>query len=80
MRCFHLIGFPSEWGQWHTIRGFFCVMVFPFNWFPQRVGTEFATAYQERCYRSFHLIGFPSEWGRVILAAAHHITLVLVSI
>ena len=43
---------------------------FPFNWFPQRVGT---------CHRptiagfeawGFHSIGFPSEWGPTSVAIA----------
>ena len=36
--------------------------MFPFNWFPQRVGTRRSTAIIPRA-ASFHSIGFPSEWG-----------------
>ena len=38
---FHSIGFPSEWGQPRSNRKATTrTTAFPFNWFPQRVGTS----------------------------------------
>ena len=37
---------------------------FPFNWFPQRVGTWTRLLLIQR-FKGFHSIGFPSEWGLV---------------
>ena len=62
---FHSIGFPSEWGRRTVLRRIRC-NVFPFNWFPQRVGTS-STLAKRCCEESFHSIGFPSEWGLTVL-------------
>ena len=62
---FHSIGFPSEWGQHSSSFLLLIHLWFPFNWFPQRVGT-FATwdNQAKKLEGGFHSIGFPSEWGR----------------
>ena len=36
---------------------------FPFNWFPQRVGTDLDLTHDDISNLNFHSIGFPSEWG-----------------
>ena len=36
---FHSIGFPSEWGLENAVAFDATLTKFPFNWFPQRVGT-----------------------------------------
>ena len=62
---FHSIGFPSEWGatraqKSHPIQS---VYEFPFNWFPQRVGSNPCADNNCPVPTSFHSIGFPNEWG-----------------
>ncbi len=37
---------------------------FPFNWDPQRVGTDRVKKPAPILKRGFHSIGIPSEWGR----------------
>ncbi len=37
---FHSIGFPSEWGATGTPEKLHRTLEFPFNWFPQRVGSR----------------------------------------
>ncbi len=38
--------------------------VFPFNWFPQRVGSlDNFVRLNNESIAGFHSIGFPSEWG-----------------
>ena len=41
IHCFHSIGIPSEWG-FFEVSNYFLVVVklFPFNWYPQRVGIQ----------------------------------------
>ena len=39
---------------------------FPFNWFPQRVGSSSSLS-QGICALGFHSIGFPSEWGAQVI-------------
>ena len=60
---FHSIGFPSEWGHLFPKQYWFVPIEFPFNWFPQRVGTLQESRMSKIKELGFHSIGFPSEWG-----------------
>jgi len=48
---------------------------FPFNWFPQRVGTTNDSSTSGEGSTSFHSIGFPSEWGHPATLIANQINI-----
>ena len=59
---FHSISFPSEQGRIFTISKPKPRIQFPFNQFPQRVGTEYVQI-EGSITMGFHSISFPSEQG-----------------
>jgi len=60
MDGFHLIGFPSEWGEsWKLLWQERLVQQFPFNWVPQRVGSEISSYFQTVHGNGYK---FPFNW------------------
>ena len=60
---FHSIGFPSEWGLSREISPQWIGARFPFNWFPQRVGTCLIGANLSGVIGKFPFNWFPQRVG-----------------
>ena len=61
---FHSMSFPSEWGLASEVPDIPTTSPFPFNEFPQRVGTRNVSVILAERNACFHSMSFPSEWGR----------------
>jgi len=63
---FHLIGFPSEWGDLDIYKNIALKNVpFPFNWVPQRVGRS-SSSCSGACEDSFPFNWVPQRVGRKV--------------
>jgi len=57
--CFHLIGFPSEWGAPPAQEPVRSLQKFPFNWVPQRVGSSKSS---DELFELSISLEFPFNW------------------
>ncbi|MGI0489372.1 hypothetical protein ACN4EK_28490, partial [Pantanalinema rosaneae CENA516] len=58
------IGFPSEWGQYTNAQYQIDLLTFPFNWVPQRVGTNQTSKDMFGSSQCFHSMWFPASGNR----------------